>query len=123
MSEGASRAQLVANAWGQAGSPQLYWLLLIAAALGLGKGGVPGLATVATALTVVTAPSEPGQLNPVRPLSPLPTAARPTDRPPDRPPDPPAHRPAHPTASNCPLASHRLAATGSYISAVGVNII
>jgi len=37
---------------------QLLTLLGIALILGLGKGGVPGLATVATAATVLTAPSQ-----------------------------------------------------------------
>ena len=35
---------------------QLILLVAISAILGLGKGGVPGLATIATALTVATAP-------------------------------------------------------------------
>lgn len=35
---------------------QLILLILIAATMGLGKGGVPGFATIATALTVSTAP-------------------------------------------------------------------
>mmetsp|Transcript_18770 Transcript_18770/g.33775 ORF Transcript_18770/g.33775 Transcript_18770/m.33775 type:complete len:359 (-) Transcript_18770:469-1545(-) len=38
-------------------SGQLHTLIGIALILGLGKGGVPGLATVATAATVLTAPS------------------------------------------------------------------
>mmetsp|Transcript_54273 Transcript_54273/g.115282 ORF Transcript_54273/g.115282 Transcript_54273/m.115282 type:complete len:359 (-) Transcript_54273:388-1464(-) len=38
-------------------SGQLHTLTGIALVLGLGKGGVPGLATVATAATVLTAPS------------------------------------------------------------------
>lgn len=37
---------------------QLHTLAFIAFILGLGKGGVPGLATVATAATVLTAPSD-----------------------------------------------------------------
>mmetsp|Transcript_17938 Transcript_17938/g.38910 ORF Transcript_17938/g.38910 Transcript_17938/m.38910 type:complete len:339 (+) Transcript_17938:90-1106(+) len=37
---------------------QLHILVGIALILGLGKGGVPGLATVATAATVLTAPSD-----------------------------------------------------------------
>lgn len=42
---------------------QLPTLIGIAVILGLGKGGVPGLATVATAATVLTAPpSVPGGL-------------------------------------------------------------
>jgi uncharacterized membrane protein YfcA len=43
---------------------QLHTLIGIAFVLGLGKGGVPGLATVATAATVLTAPSDvPGGLS------------------------------------------------------------
>ena len=38
-------------------SGQLHTLIGIALILGLGKGGVPGLATIATAATVLTAPS------------------------------------------------------------------
>ena len=38
-------------------SHQLHTLAFIALLLGLGKGGVPGLATVATAATVLTAPT------------------------------------------------------------------
>lgn len=41
----------------QAWNSQLPLLIGIAAILGLGKGGVPGLATIATALTVLTAPA------------------------------------------------------------------
>mmetsp|Transcript_30851 Transcript_30851/g.65189 ORF Transcript_30851/g.65189 Transcript_30851/m.65189 type:complete len:141 (+) Transcript_30851:276-698(+) len=42
---------------------QLHTLIGIALILGLGKGGVPGLATIATAATVLTAPSNiPGGL-------------------------------------------------------------
>jgi len=42
---------------------QLPTLIGISLILGLGKGGVPGLATVATATTVLTAPSDvPGGL-------------------------------------------------------------
>jgi uncharacterized membrane protein YfcA len=42
---------------------QLPLLIVIAALLGLGKGGVPGLATVATAATVATSPTNiPGGL-------------------------------------------------------------
>mmetsp|Transcript_26763 Transcript_26763/g.29607 ORF Transcript_26763/g.29607 Transcript_26763/m.29607 type:complete len:305 (+) Transcript_26763:63-977(+) len=37
---------------------QLLFLIFNALVLGLGKGGVPGLATVATALTVATSPSD-----------------------------------------------------------------
>ena len=38
-------------------SHQLHTLAFIALLLGLGKGGVPGLATVATAASVLTAPT------------------------------------------------------------------
>ena len=37
---------------------QLPTLITISFLLGLGKGGVPGLATVATAATVLTAPTD-----------------------------------------------------------------
>lgn len=47
--------EYLVQAWSIDG--QLPLLIGIAAILGLGKGGVPGLATVATALTVLTAPS------------------------------------------------------------------
>jgi hypothetical protein len=47
----------------QHATAQLPTLICISLLLGLGKGGVPGLATVATAATVLTAPSEvPGGL-------------------------------------------------------------
>lgn len=54
-------AAYVAQAWSFQG--QFPLLILIAALLGLGKGGVPGLATVATAATVATSPTHiPGGL-------------------------------------------------------------
>lgn len=54
-------AAYVAQAWSLHG--QLPLLLVIAALLGLGKGGVPGFATVATAATVATSPTSiPGGL-------------------------------------------------------------
>ena len=55
--------QYVAQALALPPDGQLPTLLGIALILGLGKGGVPGLATVATAATVLTAPSSvPGGL-------------------------------------------------------------
>lgn len=54
-------AAYVIQAWSLEG--QLPLLVGIAALLGLGKGGVPGLATVATAATVATSPTNiPGGL-------------------------------------------------------------
>lgn len=53
--------EYLAQAWSPHG--QFFLLIGIAAITGLGKGGVPGLATVATALTVLTAPADvPGGL-------------------------------------------------------------
>jgi uncharacterized membrane protein YfcA len=53
-------AEYLAQAWSLQG--QLPLLIVIAAMLGLGKGGVPGFATVATAATAATSPNIPGGL-------------------------------------------------------------